>query len=106
MPFGTALFESGERMGYLPNLPAATEHEGFNYYDVDGSNLAHGYEIQAALPPRTERISKGNGGWEHREDSSSPGGISWDDKLSVGYPTELFEDSTSEYLSRRYRVSR
>ncbi|KAF4693548.1 hypothetical protein FOZ62_002077 [Perkinsus olseni] len=71
------------------------------HYDVDRSNLAHTYEMEVALPPRTG----GNGGDERRYDRGFPDGFSWDEESSVGDLTEVFEDPTWEYLSRIYRVN-
>ncbi|KAF4689077.1 hypothetical protein FOZ60_002110 [Perkinsus olseni] len=71
------------------------------HYDVDRSNLAHTYEMEVALPPRTG----GNGGDERRHDRGFPDGSSWDEESSVGDLTEVFEDPTWEYLSRIYRVN-
>ncbi|KAF4729690.1 hypothetical protein FOZ63_026549 [Perkinsus olseni] len=72
------------------------------HYDVDRSNLAHTYEMEVALPPRTG----GNGGDERRYDRGFPDGFSWDEESSVGDLTEVFEDPTWEYLSRIYRMWR
>ncbi|KAF4675555.1 hypothetical protein FOL46_001082 [Perkinsus olseni] len=97
---------SGARPRHQPREPELPWYlDSTHQYDVDHSNLAHSYEMEAALPTRTKGISKGNGGQEHWGEHASPGGISWDEELSLGDPTEWFEDPTWEYLSRLYRVN-
>ncbi|KAF4698394.1 hypothetical protein FOZ63_026712 [Perkinsus olseni] len=98
---------SGARPRHQPSEPKRPWYlHSADQYDVDRSNLADSYEMEAALPTRTKGISKGNGGQEHWGERASPGGISWDEELSLGNPTEWFEDPTWEYLSRLYRVNR